>query len=66
MKRKLFSAMLSIFALLLLMGAAAVPEQPAALLAEEEITVYQFHVDLHKNKKSYIIKDIVFEKQIDT
>ncbi len=34
--------------------------------AEEEITVYQFHVDLHKNKKSYIIKDIVFEKQIDT
>ena len=28
--------MLSIFALLLLMGAAAVPEQPAALLAEEE------------------------------
>lgn len=36
MKRKLFSAMLSIFALLLLMGAAAVPEQPAALLAEEE------------------------------
>ena len=36
MKRKLFSAMLSIFALLLLMGAAAAPEPSAALLAEEE------------------------------
>ncbi len=37
MKRKLFSAVLGVFAMLLLMGAAAVPEQPAAaLLAEEE------------------------------
>ena len=42
MKRKLFSAMLSIFALLLLMGAAAVPEQQnAALLAEEESVVWK-------------------------
>lgn len=36
MKRKLFSALLSVFALLLLMGAAAVPEQPAAALVAEE------------------------------
>ena len=37
MKRKLFSAMLGAFALLLLMGAASTPTQPAAtLLAEEE------------------------------
>ena len=37
MKRKLFSAMLSAFALLLLMGASAAPAQPqTALLAEEE------------------------------
>jgi len=40
MKRKLFSAMLSAFALLLLMGAASVPTEPAAtLLAEEESAV---------------------------
>jgi len=40
MKRKLFSAMLSAFALLLLMGAAAAPAEPsAALLAEEESAV---------------------------
>lgn len=40
MKRKLFSAMLSAFALLLLMGASAAPTQPqAALLAEEESAV---------------------------
>lgn len=36
MKRKLFSAALSAFALLLLMGAADVPAQTAALVAEEE------------------------------
>ena len=37
MKRKLFSAMLSAFALLLLMGASAVPTQSqSTLLAEEE------------------------------
>jgi N-acetylmuramoyl-L-alanine amidase len=36
MKRKLFSAMLSAFALLLLMGAAAEPNPAYALLAEEE------------------------------
>ena len=40
MKRKLFSAMLGAFALLLLMGAASAPTQPAAaLLAEEESAV---------------------------
>ena len=40
MKRKLFSVVLSVFALLLLMGAASVSEKPeAALLAEEESTV---------------------------
>lgn len=41
MKRKLFSAMLSAFALLLLMGAAADPEPAYALLAEEESVVSQ-------------------------
>ena len=39
MKRKLISVMLSVFAMLLLMGAAANSEPSAALLAEEEITV---------------------------
>lgn len=39
MKRKLFSAMLSAFALLLLMGAAANTEPAYALLAEEESAV---------------------------
>lgn len=39
MTRKLFSVVLSAFALLLLMGAAAVPEQSAALVAEEESAV---------------------------
>lgn len=39
MTRKLFSVLLSAFALLLLMGAAAAPEQTAALLAEEESAV---------------------------
>jgi len=40
MKRKLFSAVLGVFAMLLLMGAAAVPKNPAAaLLAEEESVV---------------------------
>ncbi len=38
MKRKLFSVLLSAFALLLLMGAGPVPEQDAAMLAEEEST----------------------------
>lgn len=41
MKRKLFSAMLSAFALLLLMGAAAEPNPAYALLAEEESPVSQ-------------------------
>lgn len=41
MTRKLFSTVLCAFALLLLMGAAAVPEQPAALLSEEESAVSQ-------------------------
>lgn len=41
MIRKLFSVLLCAFALLLLMGAAAVPEQPAALLPEEESAVAQ-------------------------
>ncbi len=41
MKRKLFSAMLSAFALLLLMGAAADTDPAYALLAEEESTVSQ-------------------------
>lgn len=41
MKRKLFSAMLSAFALLLLMGAAADPNPAHALLAEEESPVSQ-------------------------
>lgn len=42
MTRKLFSIVLSAFALLLLMGAAAVPEEPsAALLPEEESAVSQ-------------------------
>lgn len=41
MKRKLFSAMLSAFALLLLMGAAAAPGPVYALLAEEESAVPQ-------------------------
>ena len=41
MKRKLFSAMLSAFALLLLMGAAAEPNPAYALLAEEERPVSQ-------------------------
>lgn len=41
MKRKLFSAMLSAFALLLLMGAAASPSPAYALLAEEESSVSQ-------------------------
>lgn len=41
MKRKLFSAMLSAFALLLLMGAAAEPSPAYALLAEEESSVSQ-------------------------
>ncbi len=36
MKRKLFSVLLSAFALLLLMGAGPAPEQDAAMLAEEE------------------------------
>ena len=36
MKRKLFSMLLSAFALLLLMGAAAVPEQAELILAQEE------------------------------
>ena len=39
MKRKLFSAALSAFALLLLMGAASTSEPTAALLAEEESAV---------------------------
>ncbi|MCI8914816.1 cell wall hydrolase [Pseudoflavonifractor sp. 60] len=39
MKRKLFSIVLSAFALLLLMGAAADPQPAAALLAEEESAV---------------------------
>ena len=39
MTRKLFSVGLSALALLLLMGAAAVPEQSAALVAEEESAV---------------------------
>ena len=40
MKRKLFSVVLCAFALLLLMGAAAVPKEPAAtILAEEESSV---------------------------
>ena len=39
MKRKLFSVVLSVFALLLLMGAAAEPQPTAALLAEEESAV---------------------------
>lgn len=39
MKRKLFSAALSAFALLLLTGAADVPTRAAALLAEEESVV---------------------------
>lgn len=39
MKRKLFSAALSAFALLLLMGAAGTSEPPAALFAEEESAV---------------------------
>lgn len=38
MKRKLFSVLLCAFALLLLMGAGSVPEEEAALLAEEEST----------------------------
>lgn len=41
MKRKLFSAMLSAFALLLLMGAAADPNPAYAVLAEEESAVSQ-------------------------
>lgn len=41
MKRKLFSAALGVFAMLLLMGAAAVPKTPAStLLAEEESAVF--------------------------
>lgn len=39
MKRKLFSAALSAFALLLLMGAASTSEPSAALLAEEESAI---------------------------
>jgi len=40
MKRKLFSAVLGVFAMLLLMGAASVSKEPsAALLAEEESAV---------------------------
>ncbi len=39
MKRKLISILLSIFAMLLLMGAAANPDPAAALLAEEESPV---------------------------
>lgn len=39
MKRKLIAIMLSVFAMLLLMGAAAVPDQAPALLAEEESDV---------------------------
>lgn len=39
MKRKLISILLSIFAMLLLMGAAANPDPAATLLAEEESTV---------------------------
>ena len=39
MKRKLFSLPLCAFALLLLMGASAVPQQTTALLAEEESAV---------------------------
>ena len=39
MKRKLISVMLSVFAMLLLMGAAADTEPAASLLAEEESTV---------------------------
>ena len=35
MTRKLFSIVLSAFALLLLMGAAAVPEEPSAALLPE-------------------------------
>ena len=41
MKRKLFSVVLSAFALLLLMGAAAAPSPVSALLAEEESAVSQ-------------------------
>ena len=36
MTRKLFSVLLSAFALLLLMGAGVAPEEPAAIVAEEE------------------------------
>lgn len=39
MKRKLFSMLLSAFALLLLMGAAAVPERAELILAQEESAV---------------------------
>ena len=38
MKRKLISILLSIFAMLLLMGAAANPDPAAALVPEEEST----------------------------
>ena len=41
MKRKLISMMLSVFAMLLLMGAAADTEPAAALVAEEESAVSQ-------------------------
>ena len=56
MKRKLFSALLGVFAMLLLMGAASVPTRPgAALLAEEESAVLM-DAALETEAKSFYAK----------
>ena len=52
MTRKLFSVMLSAFALLLLMGAGTAPWQTAALLAEEESTTAMLPVVLETDVQS--------------
>ncbi len=52
MKRKLISVMLSVFAMLLLMGAAANSEPSAALLAEEESVVLDAALETEANMSS--------------
>lgn len=55
MKRKLFSVLLSAFALLLLMGAGVAPQQTAALLAEEESAVASNYAALETDVQSLLM-----------
>lgn len=55
MTRKLFSVLLSAFALLLLMGAGVAPQQTAALLAEEESAAANHFAALETDVQSMIM-----------